>query len=45
MNDDDDYEYDYVTFEGPCTCEHKPEKHGWEKCDIPDCNCEAHWEE
>lgn len=42
--DDSDYECNPV-FVGPCTCEHKAEEHGWQKCDADSCDCQAHWEE
>lgn len=50
MDDNDDYDDDtipgdYVHFEGPCTCEHEQEEHGWGGCNIDGCNCEAGWEE
>lgn len=28
-----------------CTCEHKPEEHGWGHCDVKDCPCEGGYEE
>lgn len=28
-----------------CTCEHKPEEHGWGECDVEGCPCEGGWTE
>lgn len=28
-----------------CTCEHPPEHHSWEECEIEGCPCTGHWEE
>jgi len=42
--DDDDYE-EYSYFEGPCTCLHDEDLHGWGCCDVEDCPCEAGWAE
>lgn len=36
---------EWVNFIGPCTCEHDPDEHGWCKCNVKDCKCEAHYEE
>lgn len=46
-DDDEDWDgpEDHATFIGPCTCQHRPEEHGWYSCDAEDCDCEAHWEE
>jgi len=42
--EDDDYAYEeyQTTFEGPCTCEHDADEHGWGSC-KDDCDCEAGW--
>ena len=55
MDDDDDWDNndlpeDHVHFQGPCTCVHAPEDHGWVKCEVNEgeeneCECEASWEE
>jgi hypothetical protein len=44
---DGDYDYpeEMVSFEGPCTCEHSEEDHGWGSCDVDGCPCEAGWAE
>ena len=36
---------DHIYFEGPCTCEHEREEHGYGGCDVDDCSCEAAWAE
>lgn len=43
--EDDIYEYDLgvVWFEGPCTCDHDEEQHGWGSCAVEDCQCVAGW--
>ena len=47
-------EFDYpVSFDGPCTCVHDSESHGWGSCGVIDiineveveCPCEAGWTE
>ena len=43
MEDEDDYNDPY--FEGPCTCEHDEDEHGWGSCDVEGCECEAGWTE
>lgn len=44
--DEDDEPFEYTQyFEGPCTCEHEEEEHGWDGCRIEGCPCEAHWTE
>jgi hypothetical protein len=46
MSDDDWFcPEEYVTFIGPCTCEHEPDNHTWGECGIVGCPCEAGWEE
>lgn len=51
MSDEDDYTYgESVYFEGPCTCSHEREQHGWGSCGVqdpsgPECDCEAGWTE
>lgn len=42
---EDDEPFEYITFAGPCTCDHEPEEHGWGSCDVEGCECEAGWEE
>jgi len=37
--------YEGPQFVGPCTCDHEPEDHGWGKCDVEGCDCEAGWED
>jgi hypothetical protein len=34
-----------IYFVGPCTCDHDLDQHGWGKCDVKNCQCEAGWEE
>ncbi len=44
--DDDEPEPEYsASFEGPCTCDHEPEEHGWGRCVVEGCECEAGWVE
>lgn len=44
MSDDwDAIPEDFTHFEGPCTCPHDEEAHGWGSCDIEGCDCEAGW--
>lgn len=33
---------DLVHVEG-CTCEHEPEEHGWQRCEVEGCPCEGAW--
>ena len=33
------------TFEGICTCKHHRWEHGWGRCDVEGCDCQAGWEE
>lgn len=32
-------------FEGPCTCDHEEDEHGWGGCNIEGCDCSASWTE
>jgi len=41
---DDCFEYQ-AYFTDECTCEHDPDQHGWQGCDVEGCDCDAHWEE
>ena len=44
MIDDEFEDYDSLpSFEGPCTCDHEREQHGWGHCKVEDCDCEAGW--
>jgi len=40
----DDIEDSPVIF-GDCTCDHEPEEHGWQSCDVEGCECEGSWSE
>ncbi len=43
---EDELEYDgNAYFEGPCTCEHDQDAHGWGSCEVEGCPCEAGWTE
>lgn len=46
-NDEDDIDGEEypIYFEGPCTCEHEPDEHGWGGCEQYGCQCEAGWYE
>jgi hypothetical protein len=44
MDDIDDFPEDHAYFEGPCTCTHEPEEHGYIGCEVDGCECNAHWE-
>lgn len=43
--EEDDYDEEYTCFEGPCTCLHAEDAHGWGECGVEDCQCEAGWVE
>ena len=43
--DDEWYYAEYTYFEGPCTCLHDEEEHGWSACLADDCQCTAGWVE
>lgn len=40
---DEDEQATYL--EGPCTCLHPLEDHGWGGCGVDGCPCEAGWTE
>jgi hypothetical protein len=43
-NEEPDEPEEYQTyFEGPCTCEHEQDDHGWGECGEDDCPCRAGW--
>lgn len=44
-SDYDDWGESVTYFEGPCTCEHAREAHGWGLCGQDECECEAGWTE
>ncbi len=43
--ENDEYWEETQYFNGPCTCEHGEDEHGWGSCDVEGCDCEAGWEE
>jgi hypothetical protein len=55
MDEDEEYPEYSTYFEGPCTCLHEEEEHGWGACGVEahgwgpdwveDCPCEAGWVE
>lgn len=46
IDDDDDCEMGEVGGGFcDCTCEHRPEDHGYGACNIEGCECEGGWEE
>lgn len=44
---DEDHEDIYVQYftRWECTCDHDEEEHGWVRCEVEGCACEAHFEE
>jgi hypothetical protein len=43
--EDESYLEQVSYFVGECTCSHVREDHGWGRCDVDGCDCEAGWEE
>ena len=41
MTDDNEEQVSFVD----CTCDHEPEEHGWQGCNVDECKCQGHWEE
>ncbi len=41
---DDEYNEEQINFVN-CTCDHDQENHGWQNCNIENCDCQGHWEE
>ena len=44
---DDNEEWGWGAFfnQAMCTCNHEPDDHGWVRCQVAGCDCEAMWEE
>lgn len=46
VSDGDEESGEYpLWFVGECTCGHEIPEHGWQKCDVDGCPCEARYEE
>jgi hypothetical protein len=49
--DADFADFEYIpSFDGPCTCDHEIDEHGWGNCgvileDETECTCEGGWTE
>ncbi len=41
---EEEYEDEQIGFFG-CSCDHDPDDHGWQGCNIEGCDCEGCWEE